>query len=238
MRPANIQAQRQKEVRQIWKERYKIWKEIHDLPLIKLEHPVRHGWYKEIILTENLDRYKSKPEVEEIFEMFQTYYWGRTKKECEKRWNCQRSKHFIYKDVPTISKKQFNKLSPRAQRLCTPFQYRENKRLRTRFYVRIPHNGYRIKFTRAYNTHRKMIDPVLESRLSLLEARLLKPGIYEANEARDPYSKDYWWKEGEVKRSRINSKQALGKYRNTSARSAIEEFATRGLKEAETRLKF
>jgi hypothetical protein len=238
MRPANIKAQREKEVRQIWKERYKIWDEIRKLPLIKLEKPIRHGWYKEIVLTENLERYKSKGEVEEIFEMLNTYHWGRTKKECEKRWNCERSRSFIYKDVPTISKKQFNQLSRKAQLLCTPFQYRENKKFRTRFYIRIPHNAYRIKFTRAYNTHRKMIDPNLESRLDLLENRLLKPGMYEANEARDPYGKCRWWKEGQTKTSRVKSKQELGKYRNTSASTAIKEITYRGWNDVETRLKF
>ena len=223
MRPENIKAQRQKEVRQIHKERSEIWDEIRKLPLIKLEKPIRHGWYKEIVLTANLDRYKSKKAVEEIFKILDTYFWGRTKKECEKRWNCQRSKHFIYRDVPTISKKQFNKLSVKAQKLCTPFQYREKKKWKVRFYVRIPINGYRIKYTRAYNTHKKLLDPNLESRLAVLEERLLSPGIFETDRAADRWSWRREWNTTETKRSRIKSKQELGRYRNTSARSTIEE---------------
>lgn len=220
MRPAHIKDQRQKEVHRIHKEQRVIREEIRELPLIKLEKPIRHGWYKEIVLTENLDRYKSQGDVEEIFKILKTYLWGRTKKECEKRWNCQRSKHFIYRDVPTISKKQFNKLSEKAQRLCTPFRYRECKKLKVRFYVRIPVNAYRVKFTRAYNTHQKLLDPNLESRLAVLEKRLLSSGLYEL----DPW-KMYNRREVEyqVKKSRIRTKQKLRRYNNTSATTTISQ---------------
>lgn len=225
MRPANIKHQRQKEARIINKEIRFIRDEIRKLPLIELDKPVRHGWYKEIVLTKNLERYKSQKAVEEIFEILNTYFWGRTKSECEKRWNCQRSKHFIYRDVPTISKKQFNKLSVKAQQLCTSFQYRECKKLKVRFYVRIPHNAYRIKFTRAYNTHRKLLDPNLESRLDVLDQRLLSPGIFEANRANNSWNWRSYWEMNETKRSRIESKRELRKYQNTSAGSTIEELS-------------
>lgn len=221
MRPAHIKGQRKKEVRQIWKERRKINEQIRELPLIELEKPIRHGWYKEIVLTENINRYKSKPEVEEIFGVFCTYYWGRTKKECEMHWDAQRSKHFIHREVPTISKKQFNQLSSKAQRLCTPFQYREEKRLRTRFYVRLPHNAYRIKFTRAYNTHRKMLDPNLKSRLAVLENQLKRPGLYEVDQALCSWRDR--WQPPETKRSRIKMKNKLGRFKNTSAQETMNE---------------
>lgn len=223
MRPEHIKEQRQKEVRRIHKEQHEIWDKIGKLPLIELDKPIRHGWYKEIVLTENLERYKSKEAVEEIFKVLNTYFWGRTKKECDEKWNCQRSKHFIYRNIPTISKKTFNKLSRKAQILCTPFQCREEKKLKVRFYIRIPLNGYRIKYTRAYNTHRKMLDPNLESQSDVLENRLLKPGLYEANQAANNWNwRRNCWQIPESKRSRIKSKQELRKYRNTSSRSKIE----------------
>lgn len=221
MRPLNIKAQREKEVRQIRKEQDLLLDEKYKLPLIKLEKPIRHGWYKEIVLTEKLDRYKSQKAVVEIFEVLNTYFWGRTKKECDKQWDDQRSKHFIYKDVPTISKKQFNKLSAKAQFLCTPFQYRECKKIKVRFYVRIPFNGYQIKYTRAYNTHRKLLDPNIESRLVELDNRLLSPGLFEVDRAGDTW-KDYW-QIAETKRSRIKSKQTLRKYKNTCASITIDQ---------------
>ena len=223
MRPAHIKELRQKEVRRIDKEHRAISNEIYDLPLIKLDKPIRHGWYKEIVLTENLDRYKSKGAVEEIFKILNTYFWGRTKKECEKHWNKQRSESFIYRDVPTISKKQFNKLSAKAQFLCTPFQYRECKKWKVRFYVRIPVNAYRVKFTRAYNTHRKLLDPSLESRRDLLENRLLRPGLYEAEQSTYHSRWRCYLHAHGIKTSRTKSKQELGRYNNTSASKTITE---------------
>jgi hypothetical protein len=221
MRPVHIKEQRQKEVRRIDKEHREIRKKIHGLPLVKLDKPIRHGWYKEIVFTENLDRYKTQEVVEEIFEILNTYFWGRTKKECEKHWDKQRSEYFIYREVPTISKKQFNKLSAKAQLLCTPFQYREDKKLKVRFYVRIPVNAYRVKFTRAYNTHRKLLDPNLESRLAVLQNYLLSPGIYEAEQTTFRSSWKCDWNKRETITSRIKAKQKLGRLNNTSAATAI-----------------
>jgi hypothetical protein len=215
MRPAHIKEQRDKEVRQLWKERRTLRKEIYNLPYIKLDKPLRHGWYKEIVLTENLDRYKNKKAIEEIFKMLDTFYWGRTKKECEENWNNQRSKHFIFRDVPTISKKQFNRLSEKSKRLCTPFQYREYRKIKTRFYIRMPKNAYRIRYTRAYITHFQVHDPNLHSRDAFLEQRLLSPGFYELNE----YRYRDKWSTKETKKSRVKIKQELGRYKNASYRS-------------------
>jgi hypothetical protein len=219
----NMKNERQKLVRRIKKEQWKIWDQRRDLPDIELDKPIRHGWYKEIVLTENLERYNSKEAVEKIFAILNKYHWGRTKDECDKQWENQRSKHFIFRDVPTISKRQFSKLSDRAKVLCTPFQFRENRKWITRFYVRIPVHAYRIKYTRAYITHRKRIDPNLESRLAQLENKLKSPGIYEPVQSWDHWRRDHWEKEFNIKRSRIGSKQALGNYKNASARSAIEQ---------------
>lgn len=215
MRPAQIQERREKEVRQNLKEQYKIRNKIRNLPLIKLEKPIRHGWYKEIVLTKNIDRYKNKKDIEEIFDVLDTYYWGRTKEICDLHWDSQRSKYFIFREVPTISKKQFNKLSEKAARLCTPFQYRECRKLKTRFYVRIPKNAYSIKYTRAYNTHVKTHDPELHRRESVLEKRLLAPGLYDANK----YNYKDTWSTKETKKSRIKIKQELGRHKYASYKS-------------------
>lgn len=216
MRPAHIKEQREKEVRRLHKEHRKVEREIWELPYVKLDKPVRHGWYKEIVFTRNLERYKNKPEIEEVVEKLQTYFWGRTKKDCEKHWNKQVSKHLIHRDFPTISKKQFNKLSAKAQCLCTPFRYRECRKFRTRFYIRIPKNAYQIKYTRAYITHRKMIDPSLESRRALIENHLLRNGFYDLNERMFGYRYDDW-NQPLVIKDRKKIRQELRKYRNASS---------------------
>ena len=75
--------------------------------------------------------------------------------------------------------------------MCTIYSYRdENKKLRKRFYVRIPKSTYRIKYTRAYITHSKRIDPELESELDLLEQQLYKSGFYKVWQ--DNSWRNYW----------------------------------------------
>lgn len=219
MRPAHIKGQRKKEHRRLNKEYRKTWSEIRELPLIKLDKPLRHGWYKEIVLTENIERHPKKNQIKEVFEILETHCWGKTKKKSDEQWSKQRSKHFIFNDFPTISKKQFNGLSEKAKQICIPFQYRECKKLLTRFYVRIPKGAFKIKYTRAYITHKKTHDPNLVSRLDWITQRLESRELYDLN----GYNYKDTWHSKPSKLSRIGSKQALGKYKNTSVRSAIEE---------------
>lgn len=212
MRPAHLKQRRAKEVRRILKRRNAIRNERIALGYAKLEKPVRHGWYKEFVLTANLDRYKSQPEIEEVFDKIVRSYWGRNKKECDKRWNAETSKHFIVRDMPTISKKQFCKLSDKAKQLCTPYLYRECRKMKTRYYIRIPKPAYKIKYTRAYVTHTKLIDPVLEQEDALLEQHLEKPGYYNF-QCRSWGDWRDRWSTPETKKDRLRSKKALREYR-------------------------
>ena len=182
MKPAHIKCQRQKEIRSIYKKRRIIWSEKRNLGLIELEKPIRHGWFKEIIITQKISKHKNKAAIKEVYSLVEKLFWGRNKEEAEKMWLFQTSKYLINKEIPTISKRQFNKLSDAAKYLCVPFYYKtESKKWKTRFYVKIPKTAYRIKFTKAYITHSKRIDPKLESKDVLLAQQLLKNGFYEAN---------------------------------------------------------
>lgn len=221
MRPAHIKEQRQKEVRQIWKRQRAIWKEIRELPYHKLDKPIRHGWYKEIVLTRNIDRYKNKSHIEEVFELIEKQYWGKSKADCEKKWDNQTSRYLIFRDFPTISKKQYNKLSNKAKALCTVFSYYDCRKIRKRFYVRIPKNAYQIRFSRAYITHVQEHHPELFSEDDLLEQQLIKRGYYEVNRNTYYYRDD--WSVSKTKKQRIKTKQHLGKYKNASLGSIIDE---------------
>ena len=201
MKPKHIKEKRETEVRHIQKRQREIYNEIRNLGYIKLEKPIRHGWFKEIIITQNIERYKNKAHILELYDIIEKRFWGSTKEKANKKWFCQISKHLIYKEFPTISKKQFNRLSFKAQAMCTVFQFRDQqKKLKTRFYIRIPKNAYRIKYTRAYVTHSKKIDPTLESELDLLEQQLLKNGYYQIWQQN--HWKDYW-------QTSINRKEKL-----------------------------
>ena len=193
MKPKHLKEQRLKKVRGIIKKREELYTAIRNLGYKPLDKPIRHGWFKEIQIHVNINRYKNEKEIREVFNRVQNKsFWGRTKEEANKVWLAKVSEHLIYKGVPTISKKQFNKLSPKAQAICTLFEYRTKRnRLKKRFYVRIPKGAYKIKYARAYITHSKIIDPELESQVAILNQQLLKHGYYEAEQKINRW-KDYW----------------------------------------------
>lgn len=182
MKPKNIKEKRKKEIRFIYKRMHLIWEKQQALGYYKLEKPIRHGWYKELIITNNIERYKNKKAILEIYKKLEKEVWAKTKEKANKKWTNKISEYLIYRDLPTLSKKQFNKLSLQAKKICIPYQFRnENKKLKTRFYIKIPKATYRIRFKRAFITHRKRIDSKLEEAIALLRNQLDKEGYYEKN---------------------------------------------------------
>ena len=221
VRPQHIKEQKQNEVRSLIKRRSDIWRLKHDLGYIELEKPIRHGWYKEIVILRKVERYRNKEAILEIFEKIEKAYWGRTKEEADKNWFHHVSRNYIYRDFPTLSKRQFNKLSFKAQRMCTPYKFRNYKKWRTRFYIRIPKNAYRIKYSRAYITHRRRIDPNLESELDYIEYRLNRKGYYNVYEAFNPW-KSYWDYEQREKQ-RLKTKRHLRELKKHNLDDVINE---------------
>ena len=210
MKPKHLKEQKAKEVRNIQKRQREICKEIRNLGYIQLEKPIRHGWFKEIVITQNIDRYKNKDSILEIYKIIEKSFWGSTKEKADKKWLQQTSKHLIYKEFPTISKKQFNRLSYKAQKMCTSFQYRNERRvLKLRFYIRIPKGSYRIKYTRAYITHSKRIDPLLESEYALLEQQLLKKEYYKTYQKLYGWKGFYYWNNIEFRKQKRKAKKQL-----------------------------
>lgn len=210
MKPISIKEIREKKVRRLHKEWREISRKKHELGYKKIEKPIRNGWFKELVLLEKLERYKCQPEIEEIAKKLKISVWGRTKEQAQKKWDGEQSKSLIYRDIPTLSPKSYGKLSEKAKKHCTVFEFRCNKKTRKRYYVRIPKHTYKIKFIRAYTTHSKVIDPELESRDDLIQQQLQKNGWYEiAN--RDNSYKDNWGI-NPTKIDRIKTKRKLNKY--------------------------
>lgn len=199
MKPMHKRSKAEKEVLRIYRRLDIIFEEEQKLGYIKLEKPIRHGWFKELVITENVSRYKNQKYIQEVYDRVEKKVWAKTKEEAARKWKHQTSKYYISKDIPTISKRQYNKLSDQAKKLCVSFQYyTEKKRIRTRFYIKIPKGAYRIKFTRAYVTHSRRIDPKLQSERILLFQQLEKKGYYNAQRRVFPW-KSYWdwpnWRE-------------------------------------------
>jgi len=208
MKPKHIKGKRAKEVRLIYKQLNAIRKQQRALGYYKLEKPIRHGWYKEIIITENVERYKNKKAIQEVYKKIEKQFWGKNKEDATKTWFKQVSKNLIYKDFPTLSHKQFNKLSDKAKKLCVVYRFKDaNKKIRTRFYVKIPKGAYRIRFKRAFVTHRQKIDPKLEQAKDLLWQQLIKNGYYEEHQKIYNYKDD--WKLNPIHKSRKQIKSAL-----------------------------
>ena len=201
---------REREFRKIIKEQEEISNRIIKLGYIKLKEPIKHGWFKEIIITQNVERYKNKDAMLEIYGKVQKKFWGRTKEKAHKKWIHETSQYLITKDFPTISRKTFNKLSDKAKALCTGFQYRtKDRNLRIRYYINIPKGAYRIKFTRAYITHRKRIDPELESRYKYLENKLLTKEYYCLSQKHYSWTYDKWSKNEVMKNQSQKIKNSI-----------------------------
>lgn len=214
MKPVSIKEIREKEVRRLYKEWSEINRKKRNLGYIKLEKPIRHGWFKELVLLNKLERYKCKPEIEEIAQELNHSVWGRTKEEAQKKWDNEQSNYLIYRDIPTLSPKSYNKLSEKAKKHCTIFEFKYYKKIRKRYYVRIPKHTYKIKFIRAYNTHSKIIDPALESKTDLIRQQFHKKGWYGI--ANHGYSWKDDWGINPTKIDRIQTKRKLNKYKNYS----------------------
>ena len=85
MKPKHIKEKRETEVRHIQKRQREIYNEIRNLGYIKLEKPIRHGWFKEIIITQNIERYKNKAHILELYDIIEKRFWGSTKEKANKK---------------------------------------------------------------------------------------------------------------------------------------------------------
>jgi hypothetical protein len=117
----------------------------------------------------------------------------------------------IYRDIPTLSPKSYNKLSDKAKKHCTVFEFKCNKKIQKRYYVRLPKHTYKIKFIRAYTTHSKIIDPEIESRDALIQQQLNKKGWYGIANQNSSWKND--WGVNPTKIDRIKTSRKLNKYK-------------------------
>ncbi len=222
MKPASIKEHRKKEVRSLLKESWSLYRKLKDLGYKKLEKPIRHGWYIELRLMPQLERYKCQPEIEEIVQKLNRSYWGKTKEQAQKRWDTAESEHLIYRGIPTLSHKSYSKLSEKAKRYCTAFFFKANKKTRRRYYVRIPKHAHKIKFKRAYTTHSKIIDPSIIERLDLIDQQLIKKGWYGISYT-TRYGSSSRWEIDDTIKDRRKTRMSLGKFKHTSLNELIKE---------------
>ena len=225
MKPPHIKAQRRKEIRRLRKRQNKLYREHWNLGYIKLEKPIRHGWYRELIITEDVWNYKNAEAILEIHKEITSAYWGSTKEKAQEEWDKQCSLFMISKDKPTISLKQFYRLSEAAKAYCVVFRYKSIfGKKRTRFYVNFPKSCTRFQFTRCYITHRKKIDPNMMSEIDFLEAKLNSKEYYNLD--RGYNNCDSWWnwyRRTERRKRNRKTKQNLRMLKRESIEDLIKE---------------
>ncbi|WP_298509739.1 hypothetical protein [uncultured Kordia sp.] len=211
MKPAHIKEQREKHLRQVEKRLREIWELQRELGYKKLKTPIRHGWFKEVVLTSKIERYRNYEHIIAAFKRAKAQIWGADKGKADAKWYKGVERHEIYGSFKLISRKAYNKLPVGVQKLFRVYVYinRLGKR-RYKYYLQIPKECYRVKFTRAYVTHSKIIDPLLESEEALLKAIREKAGYYNL------YAKEWnSWKRGMKKHEYIPRKR--GERRRTNA---------------------
>lgn len=170
MKRLSLKGKRLIEIRAIEKRQNELYDELFGLECYKVDKPIRYGWHFEIVIIPQVNLYKNNSAIKELLAKVQRKYWGKTKEEAKVSWSKQISQYDITRNIPTISRKTYNRLSASAKVLCVPFYYRtERKKLRLRFYLRIPHGAYVLRFKRAYITHFQRINPLLQQELDNLE---------------------------------------------------------------------
>lgn len=225
MKPPHKKAKKEKEFRKILKRQDELYTQSFQLGYIKLEEPIRHGWFKVIELTPEVERYKNAKAIKEVFRKIRTSYWGATKEKAQQAWDQERSKYMLTKDKPAISRKSFNKLSDKAKDLCVFFWYKNEctRKRKGKFYINFPQGCYVIRYRRSYITHRKRIDPLIESEIKQLDNQLMRPGFYELQLG------GYWnrWERKEMsykkKAEAHRVKERLSQYKNHVISDGLKE---------------
>jgi hypothetical protein len=171
MKPAHIKEQRQKQLRKVDKRLREVWEKQRELGYRKLEKPIRHGWFKEVVLTHKIERYRNYEHIIAAFKKCKVQIWGADKGKAEANWYKSVRRFEIYKNFQLISPKAYNKLPISVQKLFHKYEYINYwGKTRYKYYVQIPKECYRVKFSKAYVTHSRIIDPLLESEHAVLEA--------------------------------------------------------------------
>jgi len=185
MKPAHIKEQRQKQIIKIEKRLREIYKLQRALGYRKLEKPIRHGWFKEVVLTSKIERYRNYEHIITVFKKCKIQVWGADKGKAEAKWYKGVEKHEIYGSFKLISRKAYNKLPNHLKHFFRIYTYKNEKgKWRYKYYLHIAKECYRTKYTRAYVTHSRVIDPELEREEALLDSYQEKKGYYNLYQKR------------------------------------------------------
>jgi len=208
----NSIACREKEVLAIQRELRKLRNAKWNLGSYELPKPIRHGWYKHFRLRDDIARRRDAKVFQNVLDVAGMKIWGRDKKHMEKvwAWAMRRDPRVLVPGIYKLDKKRYRSLLPAAQKYFEGFELNWTywRGSHMEYHCRVPSYFFVPTSTKAYITHRKIIDAQLEMEISELEGLLLLPKYY----ALDNYSyRNHWRSFIGHKRDRRKVKMGLSK---------------------------
>ncbi len=182
MKSFNSKEERRKVVRQIQKELRLLKRAKSELEPVPLEKPIRNGWYKHLILRDDIARRKDADLYQEILNVGAQWVWGNTKKAANKKWDRYviENKEWIWPGFACIDSDQHKSLPEKAKQLFYKYElsWSSWRGRSVRYYCLVPSYYFKIVYSKAYITHLQLIDSELQQRVDKLEANLVSNLLY------------------------------------------------------------
>jgi hypothetical protein len=217
MKPPDIADQRKSQVRKLKKEWVKLQTARRNLAKIPLDKPIRYGWYKQLVLREDVSRRIDAAVFQEILDMCGRHVWAKTRRLADERWEDlvrTRRRNWQWCGFARISKHRYNELSPGARKYFTAYEWKWTPWQGSiqRYYCHVPKCYFVLTYKKAYITHLQSVDSELDSKIASLENQMRQDEFY-------PYS---WWaanswpnkfmRKWEIRNARRRARMALRQY--------------------------
>ncbi|MBL3658773.1 hypothetical protein [Fulvivirga sediminis] len=183
MRPFNKVTQRERYVRKLQLERRRLVEARRRLGYVELETPIRHGWYKHLVLRDDVSRRVDAAVFLEILDQCGTECWGRDKRHADKVWDRENreNREIQFPGVRRIDSRTYKKLSPKARSWFdfygNHWHYRYG--FMKHYMCTVPRHFFKLAYTRAYITKRKIMDADIEKRLAEIDSELRSNELYD-----------------------------------------------------------
>ena len=183
MRELNTIERREKEVRALKKERDKLYRALRELGYVSLEKPLRYGWYKHLVLRDDIARRKDAAIFQEILDVCGNDVWGRDKKQVEKSWDRENriNKYLQFPGFKMIEKIEFNKLSVKAKQWFDGYDWHWSVGYGfvKRYHCQVPGYYFKITYTKAFITKKRVVNPRIEKRIEEINEKLSTNEYYK-----------------------------------------------------------
>lgn len=214
MRALNSIELKEKELRSLVKERERLWAAKWNLGFVYLEKPIRHGWFKHLALRDDVSRRSDAHIFEEVLDRCGTECWGRDKAHADKVWDRfnRRNLEIQFPGIRKINSREYSRLSPKARKWFLGYDWSWTRRFGflKRYHCQVPKHYFKIAYTRAYITKRRIIDADIESRLEEIDSILRSNKFYALSKI-NGYRK-WWMTDNHHKRVRRQLRMALNQY--------------------------